>query len=99
MKETKMNMNMKLSQATPKDQLNFLVGYFNLERHKTMVEISDLLITNERKFDGEVYRTELWAEHRELTSRYIECEESLRKINYYLSKPTIIYDKVGIRND
>ena len=85
---------MKLSQSTPKVQLNFLLKYFNLERHKTMLEISDLLITNERKFDGEIHRPELWAEHRFLTERYIECEESLRKIQYYLSKPTLQYQSI-----
>lgn len=80
---------MKISSTTPRETLSYLKTYYTKEKDSVSRELSELLVNNERKFDGEVYRPQLWNDYKFLTERYLECEQSLKNINYFLSKETV----------
>lgn len=81
----------QVSATTPRKQLEFLRTYYTKELDTTSRELSDFLVKNERKFDGEVYRPAIWDTYKFLNERYIQCQEMLKTIGFFLSKDSVSY--------
>jgi hypothetical protein len=84
---------LNIDSSTPKIKLQHLLEYYTREKDVASRELSELLVANERKFDGEVFREDLWETYTYLTDRFVECSEIIRKITFLINKPSVEYTK------